>query len=389
MERGNVVSVSWGDHLVFGDGERRLATPDDLSRRMAVWRDELGADSLHWRENGSYEHLGRLFVGRGHRTRIPEDNVVKWDEVGEVSARARAAGLSSWLYVAPLSEGWPLPPRAERAASYHNEWHGRDVAWQSHFSRANPEFAEVDRTGLVPQWGVLSMAYPEVRAHFRERFVGLLDGRDIDGMFVCLRSESKPAEHGDQFGFGEPVRSDFQRLHGRDILHEDFDVQAWRDLRGSYLTQFLRELRADLAARGVKLGVGCARGDVLGPPFGNATLDWRGWVAEGLVDRLVVDQDSSHCPSLWIRLWPMHSGYAYRQNYLDGVAMPPLEEHLRDVYAPVMAAGRTQLFVARQWRERDPDAEERIRAIPGVGGLVFGSYRFDNPAAVARGDWRA
>ena len=389
MQHGNVVSVSWGDHLVFGEGVGRLATPDDLARRLPAWRNELGADSMHWRENGSYEHLGRLHVARGHGTRIEQDMAVSWDEVGVMSAHARAAGISPWLYVAPLSEGWPLPPRAERAVSYHNEWHGRDVAWQSHVSRAHPEWAEVDRSGRVRQWGVLSMAYPEVRAHFRDRFLRLLDGLGIDGLFVCLRSESRPADHADQFGFSEPIRADFQRLHGRDILHEDFDVAAWRNLRGSYLTQFLRELRAELVPRGVRLGVGCARGDVLGPPFGNATLDWRGWVREGLVDRLVIDQDSSHCPSLWIRLWPMHAGYGYVQNYLEGIAMPPLEEHLRDVYRPVLAGSGTELFVARQWCERDPAADERIRDIPGVSGLVLGSFRFDNPGAVARGDWRA
>ena len=107
------------------------------------------------------------------------------------------------------------------------------------------------------------------------------------------------------------------------------------------------------------------------------------------MDRLVIDQDSSHCPSLWIRLWPMHAGYGYVQNYLEGIAMPPLEEHLRDVYRPVLAGSGTELFVARQWCERDPAADERIRDIPGVSGLVLGSFRFDNPGAVARGDWRA
>ena len=43
MERGNVVSVSWGDHLVFGEGAGRLATPADLARRMPAWRDLRGS----------------------------------------------------------------------------------------------------------------------------------------------------------------------------------------------------------------------------------------------------------------------------------------------------------------------------------------------------------
>src|SRR3990172_3352014 len=71
MSRGNVISVSWGDHLVFGEGAGRLATPDDLARRMDAWRDELGATSMHWRENGSYEawegSRSRAVIGRGSR----------------------------------------------------------------------------------------------------------------------------------------------------------------------------------------------------------------------------------------------------------------------------------------------------------------------------------
>src|SRR4029453_2295121 len=45
----NIVSVSWGDHLSFGEGDGRLDTPEKLQRRLAVWRDELGASALHWR----------------------------------------------------------------------------------------------------------------------------------------------------------------------------------------------------------------------------------------------------------------------------------------------------------------------------------------------------
>jgi len=389
MSGGNVISVSWGDHLVFGEGVGRLATPGDLARRMDVWRDELGATSMHWRENGSYEHLGHLSVARGYKSRIEEANRVDWDELDVASRTARAAGVSPWLYVTPLSEGWPLAPRKIRDVSHHNPWHGREVAWQSHFSRGHPEYAEVDRSGTVRQWGVLSLAYPEVRAHLRERFLGTLEGRDFDGLFVCLRSESRPADFADQFGFNEPVRDEVGRLTGRDIVHEDFDLQAWRDLRGGYLTTFLRELRVELQARGVKLGVGCARGDVIGPPFGNATLDWRGWINEGIVDRIVVSQDSTHCPSLWIRLWPMHAGYGYLQNYLDGRGMPPQEEQLREEYGPVVKWSGTELFVARQWRDRSPEEEARLADIPGVAGLVFGSFRFDNPGPVQRGDWWA
>jgi hypothetical protein len=33
--------------------------------------------------------------------------------------------------------------------------------------------------------------------------------------------------------------------------------------------------------------------------------------------------------------------------------------------------------------------EETLLAHPALSGLVFGSFRFDNPGPIARGDWRA
>ena len=49
MEQSNIVSVSWGDHLTFGEGDGRLANPGGLRRRMERWKDELNAATVHWR----------------------------------------------------------------------------------------------------------------------------------------------------------------------------------------------------------------------------------------------------------------------------------------------------------------------------------------------------
>jgi hypothetical protein len=163
-------------------------------------------------------------------------------------------------------------------------------------------------------------------------------------------------------------------------------------LLGEYITMLLRELHDELKRRGLedrRIGIGVVRGDVLGPPLGNATLQWRDWVRSGLVDHLVVNQNSSQCPSMWHHLWPMHRGMGYVQNYLDGHGLPPLADHLRDAYAPAIDGNATRLFVARQWSQRCADEERELCAISGVAGHVFSSFRHDNPAAIARGDWRA
>jgi hypothetical protein len=314
---------------------------------------------------------------------------VDWNDLEVVPRLAHEQGLKAYLYVSLFDEGWPLAPKRVREVSYHNALHGQHVSWQSTFSRKHPEYAAVDRSGQNRQWGVLCLAYPAVRDRFRRRFLRLLGNYGFHGIFICLRSQSRPADFADQYGFNDPVRRDYANRFGRDIRREDFDLQAWRDILGEYLTTFLSELRNDLAHLKLRLAVGAPRGDVLGPPLGNATLQWREWVSHGLIDELVVNQNSSRCPSMWHELWPMHRGYGYLQNYLDGYNMPSLLDHLNSAYAPVCGGRPVDLYVARMWDEQAEAEDKRLLSCHGVRGLVVGSFRFDNPGPVAREDWRA
>ena len=53
---------------------------------------------------------------------------------------------------------------------------------------------------------------------------------------------------------------------------------------------------------------------------------------------------------MWHDLWPMHRGYGYLQNYVNGVNMPALRADLRSSYGPVLRGKAARLFVARQWQ---------------------------------------
>ena len=252
----------------------------------------------------------------------PRPRSLTWDDFEQVPALAHDEGLEAFLYVTVFDDGWPLAPPRERARSHHNAMHGQHVAWQSELTRT-PRWLVVDREGRTRQRGVVSLAYPEARRALIDRWVGLIAPTRFDGLFLCFRSQSRPADHGDQFGFNEPVRADFRTRYGVDILRDEFDLQAWRDLLGEYITMLLGELRDELKQQGLadrRIGVGVVRGDVLGPPLGNTTLHWRDWIRNGLVDHLIVNQNSSQCPSMWHQLWPMHRGTGYVQNYLDGKA---------------------------------------------------------------------
>ena len=389
MKRRSIVSVSWSDHLTFGEGDGRLSNPTALRRRMERWEDELGAATVHWRLTRTHIK-GCYYAAQGRRHPLrDQDRNLGWNFFQVVPQLAHSFRMKAYLYVPLFDEGWPLLPKKVREMSYHNAMHFQHISWQSTFSRENPEYALTDRIGQERQWGVLCLAYPEVRSHFKNRFINLVRSTDFDGLFVCLRSQSRPADFADKFGFNEPVRQDYLARYGRNICTENFDLQAWRDLLGEYLTTFLSELRQSLKPLGVRLAVGVPRGDVLGPPMGNTTLYWRDWVKRGIIDELVINQNSSQCPSMWHQLWPMHRGYGYLQNYLDGYNMPLLMDHLSSDYETVFKDQPVDLYVARQWDERSAVEEKRILAHPIVKGLAFSSFRFDNPGPVARGNWEA
>ena len=389
LNKQNVVSVSWGDHLIFGEGDGRLDTLPAVRRRLKRWKSDLGAEIIHWRCTRD-RIKGKFFQGRGYRHFYrSRTKPIEWDVFKEVPGYAHDIGLKVFLYVTLFDEGWPLLPKRVREVSYHNKLHCQHVTWQSDFSRNNPHYTLVNRTLKNYQWGVLCLAYPEVRRHFIKRFQTLLAAGNFEGLFVCLRSQSRPADFADQFGFNKPIRDEFLQRYGRDIWIEDFDIARWRDLRGEYLTVFLMELKESLISSHKVLAIGAPRGNVLGPPFGNTSLQWKSWVEKGIVDQLIVDQNSSQCPSMWHDLWPMHRGYGYLQNYIDGVNLNSLEEDLNSVYHHVFDKRDTKLYLARQWKKRSPEKEQSLLEHPAVDGLVFSSFRHDNPGPIRRNDWKA
>jgi hypothetical protein len=389
FERRNIVSVSWTDHLVFGEADGRLAAVQALNRRMEKWREELNAAIIHWRCTRD-RIRGRFYAGKGYRHFFKANKSdINWDDFEVLPEMARRHDMQVFLYVTLFDEGWGLLPKKVRGESYHNKMHCQHVGWQSDFSRQNPQYAVADRALRNHQWGVLCLGYPEVRKHLIRRYFRLLRMGNFDGLFVCLRSQSRPADYADQYGFNDPVSKEYLKRYGIDLRAQDFDLQRWRDLLGEYLTRFLRELRETLGAKQMLLSVGVPRGSVLGPPMGNTTLQWPLWVQEGLVDQLIIDQNSSQCPSMWHALWPMHRGYGYQQNYLDGRGMRSLEEDIAKTYAPVAERENTKLFVARQWQERSQTKEKELLQIPCVEGLVFSSFRHDNPGPIRRNDWHA
>ena len=145
-EQSNIISVSWSDHLVFGQGDGRLSTIEAVNRRMRCWKQDLNSEILYWRCTRD-RIRGRFYEGSGHQHffRAGKSDV-DWDDFEVIPEIAHTQGMQVFLYVTLFDEGWPLLPKKIREYSYHNRMHCQHVSWQSDFSRANPRYAMVDRT---------------------------------------------------------------------------------------------------------------------------------------------------------------------------------------------------------------------------------------------------
>ena len=375
-----MISVSWGDHLEWGQGDGGLATPDAIQRRMHAWQSELAATTLLWRYNSAYTRLRRHFQAPGVSSRWASQRHEPgaMQEGAVVTEMAHRQGLKAYLYMAIYDEGWPL----------ELGWHGGFEAAQSYYVLRNPDHQVVDRSGTLHHHGVLCFAYPEARRYTVGKLLMMVESGDWDGVFVCTRSQSRPAAYGDQFGFNPPVVQEFAQRYGVDIRTHDFDLDAWRRLLGDHLTTLLRAMKDVLTPRGLPLIVGIPRSHYLGPPVGNHYLDWRGWLAEQIVDGLVIDQVAAVCPSTWLTMWPRHQGYGYLENHFEPFGTrPPLEADVAATWAPACQAHGVPLYIARMWKERDPAMEAHLQQIPGVSGLVFSSFRYDNPEVCRRALW--
>lgn len=374
----NLVSVSWGDHVEWGSGDGSLTSAGAIERSVERWKRELNAGGLLWREARSQKRYFRHFQVPGVSPRsygsVVEPDL---DEHQVAIDAAHLQGMKAYLYVTVFDEGWPL----------ELGWGGGFEARRSHYVLRYPDRQLVDRSGNSVLHGVLCYNYPEVRQYRVGMIRWLLHGYDWDGVFICTRSQSRPAAYADQYGFNEPIVREYERRFGADITGQDFKLEEWRQIQGEGLTQLLKEVGDVVHDQEKSLIVGIPRASYLGPPVGNLHLDWTKWLREGIVDGLVIDQWAAICPSAWTWLWPRsQQGYGYIENYQDPNHIA-LDDDVRTRWGPVVRESSAHLYLARQWQPFDSAEHERLRALPDVSGLVFSSFRYDNPRQVAWDIW--
>lgn len=174
---------------------------------------------------------------------------------------------------------------------------------ESRLRMEHPEWVPVDKHGVRKQGGSLEFAYPEARKALVDLHVRAVLKADYDGMIFLTYVENYSQRFLDEFGYSEPIVQEFRRRHKIDIRTQPFTSSAsrqdWIQLRGEYVTAYLRELKAGLAKHGKKLGMFVnsqnprepqlwSAAQSLMPSVGAHYFDIETWVREEIADTLVV-----------------------------------------------------------------------------------------------------
>jgi hypothetical protein len=67
--------------------------------------------------------------------------------------------------------------------------------------------------------------------------------------------------------------------------------------------------------------------------------------------------------------------------------MESLEDDLSQTYADALKAGSVKLYLSRQWSKHPQKDVEKLLKQTAVQGLVFSTFRNDNPKVLMRNDW--
>lgn len=92
---------------------------------------------------------------------------------------------------------------------------------------------------LPRYYGIAEIAYPEVRAHKLAKLRELA-AYDFDGFAYCIRTHTQ-GRRPQCYGYNDVTRDAFKKRYSKDIWTEEFDRDAWLELRAEAVNAYLAE----------------------------------------------------------------------------------------------------------------------------------------------------
>ncbi len=330
MAAENLINVSWGDNIMVGSGISKLDTPEKISESMSIWNDAFDGKTIIWRV--SSEVIAHEYETRSLNTFQKEYNAkvaaveAIFNPIAVAKKVAKENGQQFFIYLTFLDHGAPTTIKYADDAAF---------PWQDKEFIKHPEYNEVALDGTY-QYGVPDLSNDNFRKMMIDRLLFYVKKYSPDGLYLCSRTHSNPALHGDQFGFSPKIVAEYKSRYGIDITKDkrfdykspefapnSIEVQRWRDLRGEYFVLFIKELRQALGD--TKLILAIPRGKTLQAPYGNMTIDKKTIIENNLVDGMVTAVYAGK--GLYPRRTTPHSKLGYLESDEEHFNVPaPAEE---------------------------------------------------------------
>ncbi|MBN2457160.1 MAG: HEAT repeat domain-containing protein [Sedimentisphaerales bacterium] len=217
---------------------------------------------------------------------------------------AQANGIQFWGTTALYDYGGKAECGAGGSRGMGSFW-GYDPWLLEH-----PEYCLWDRAHITYMTGIIEYGNPEVRKEYVRRVEEMFKGpwSRYEGMFMYSFIENTEAHYTDEYIYSDIAVQDFKKRYGVDVRTQPFDIEKYYAMRGEYITQYLRELRPVYQKYHKKLAIALNSENMEWPQLwlsgasiwpknaselfilqqGRVKMDWRTWVAEGLVDELHV-----------------------------------------------------------------------------------------------------
>jgi hypothetical protein len=135
---------------------------------------------------------------------------------------------------------------------------------------------------------MLEPAYEGARNIWLGRIAGILD-RGADGVDIRTYCHHNGIMSYLKYAFAQPVCETFRSLYGRAPSPNPEDCERIRRIRGDFYTQFLRDARKLVSARGRKLVIELESGVEVPARYDcrmALPMDWKAWIEEGIADEI-------------------------------------------------------------------------------------------------------
>ena len=290
--------ISVGDNWWIGES-MAVDSPASIESSFDMLKNVLGVKRVYWRglQASAWAHTPHQTEKSYRYASFHHymQGLIKDKNIEKIAADiAHSKGMELWG-VGSIAD-WGSSPDTPTFGDFPFEF-------ESTIRVEHPEWVPVDKYGYRRQGGTIELAYPEARKAMIALQTDIARKAGYDGVIFITYAENFSTRFDDEFGYSEPIVTEFKKRYGIDITKEEFNKFAskedWYRLRGEYLTAYLREMKESMSQYGIKVAMFLEGHNPRKPmvwatlpqmhyTFGNIYFDLETWVQQNIVDDFVV-----------------------------------------------------------------------------------------------------